>query len=64
MTCYIFILLNRDMVRGGQSGRVSTSIGRGSTRIGFASPSMAVVLTTGSAFPSTPVVPATGICIC
>ncbi|MQL79004.1 hypothetical protein Taro_011438 [Colocasia esculenta] len=56
MTCYIFIFLNRDMVRGGHSGRVSTSIGRGSTRIGSASPSTSVVPTTGSASPSTPVV--------
>ncbi|MQL97872.1 hypothetical protein Taro_030571 [Colocasia esculenta] len=48
MTCYIFIYLNRDMVRGGQSRTVSTSIGRGS-----ASPS-----TTGTALPSTSVVPA------
>ncbi|MQM18622.1 hypothetical protein Taro_051617 [Colocasia esculenta] len=44
MTCYIFIVLNRDMVRGGRSGRGSTSsgapstyIGRGSTPIGSAS---------------------------
>ncbi|MQL73996.1 hypothetical protein Taro_006350 [Colocasia esculenta] len=29
MTCYIFIYLNRDMVRGGRSRRVSTSVGRG-----------------------------------
>ncbi|MQM01715.1 hypothetical protein Taro_034471 [Colocasia esculenta] len=46
------------MVRGGRSGRVSTSVGRGSTRIGFASPSTPVVLTTGSASPCTPVFPA------
>ncbi|MQM04377.1 hypothetical protein Taro_037182 [Colocasia esculenta] len=50
MTCYIFIYLNRDMVRGGRSRTVSTSVGRGS-----ASPS-----TTGTASPSTPVVPTTG----
>ncbi|MQL92735.1 hypothetical protein Taro_025369 [Colocasia esculenta] len=50
MTCYIFIYLNRDRVRGGQSRTVSTSVGRGS-----ASPS-----TTGTASPSTPVIPATG----
>ncbi|MQL91165.1 hypothetical protein Taro_023771 [Colocasia esculenta] len=30
MTYYIFIYLNRDMVRGGRSRRVSTSVGRGS----------------------------------
>ncbi|MQL93078.1 hypothetical protein Taro_025710 [Colocasia esculenta] len=51
MTCYIFIYLNRDMVRGGRSRTVSTSVGRGS-----ASPS-----TKGTASPSTPVVPATSI---
>ncbi|MQM02360.1 hypothetical protein Taro_035128 [Colocasia esculenta] len=50
MTCHIFIYLNRDMVRGGRSRRVSTFVGRGS-----ASPS-----TTWTASPSTPVVPATG----
>ncbi|MQL74171.1 hypothetical protein Taro_006535, partial [Colocasia esculenta] len=43
------------MVRGGQSRRVSTSIGQGS-----ASPSTPVVPATGTASPSTPVVPATG----
>ncbi|MQL89450.1 hypothetical protein Taro_022024 [Colocasia esculenta] len=48
------------MVRGGQSERVSTSVGRGSTRIGSASPSTPVVPATGYASPSTPVVPATG----
>ncbi|MQM13530.1 hypothetical protein Taro_046454 [Colocasia esculenta] len=63
------------MVRGGQSGRVSISVGRGSTRIGTASPftpvipatdiwtaspSTPVVPTTGTASPSTPVIPATG----
>ncbi|MQL86534.1 hypothetical protein Taro_019063 [Colocasia esculenta] len=51
MTCYIFIYLNRDMVRGGRSRRVSTYIGRGS-----ASPS-----TTGTASPSTSVVPTTEV---
>ncbi|MQL93638.1 hypothetical protein Taro_026284 [Colocasia esculenta] len=50
MACYIFIYHNKDMVRGGRSRTVSTSVGRGST-----SPS-----TTGTASPSTPVVPATG----
>ncbi|MQM02870.1 hypothetical protein Taro_035641 [Colocasia esculenta] len=50
MTCYIFIYLNRDMVRGGRSRTVFTSIGRGS-----ASPS-----TTETASPSTPVVLVTG----
>ncbi|MQM11977.1 hypothetical protein Taro_044889 [Colocasia esculenta] len=48
------------MVRGGRSGRVSTSLGRGSTRIGSVSPSTPVVPTTGTASPSTPVVPAIG----
>ncbi|MQL70942.1 hypothetical protein Taro_003234, partial [Colocasia esculenta] len=48
------------MVRGGRSGRVSTSVGRGSTRIRSASPSTPVVPATGSASPSTSVVPATG----
>ncbi|MQM06958.1 hypothetical protein Taro_039790 [Colocasia esculenta] len=50
MTCYIFIYLNRDMVRGGRSRTIFTSVGQGS-----ASPS-----TTGTASPSTPVVPVTG----
>ncbi|MQL96648.1 hypothetical protein Taro_029326 [Colocasia esculenta] len=50
----------RDMVRGGRSGRVSNSVGRGSTRIGSASPFTPVVPATGSASRSTPVVPATG----
>ncbi|MQL88735.1 hypothetical protein Taro_021300 [Colocasia esculenta] len=57
MTCYIFIYLNRDMVRGGQSGRVSTSVGRGSASLstpGTASPSTPA---TGTASPTTPVVP-------
>ncbi|MQM12556.1 hypothetical protein Taro_045475 [Colocasia esculenta] len=57
MTCYIFNFLNRDMVRGRRSGRVSTSIGRGSTRIGTTSPSTPVVPSTGTASPSTPVIP-------
>ncbi|MQL75836.1 hypothetical protein Taro_008192 [Colocasia esculenta] len=43
------------MVRGGRSGRVSTSVGRGST-----SPSTPIVPMIGTASPSTPVVPATG----
>ncbi|MQL98832.1 hypothetical protein Taro_031552 [Colocasia esculenta] len=43
------------MVRGGRSGRVSTSVGRGS-----ASPSTPVIPATGTASPSTPVVPTTG----
>ncbi|MQM15158.1 hypothetical protein Taro_048098 [Colocasia esculenta] len=43
------------MVRGGQSGRVSTSVGRGSTRIGTASPSTPVVPPTGTASPTPPV---------
>ncbi|MQM13894.1 hypothetical protein Taro_046821 [Colocasia esculenta] len=43
------------MVYGGRSGRVSTSVGRGS-----ASPSTPVVPATGTASPSTPVIPATG----
>ncbi|MQM10420.1 hypothetical protein Taro_043313 [Colocasia esculenta] len=63
MTCYIFIYLNRDMVRGGQSRTVSTSIGRGSaspSTTGTASSSTPVVPTTGTASPSTPVVPETG----
>ncbi|MQL77519.1 hypothetical protein Taro_009938 [Colocasia esculenta] len=47
------------MVRGGRSGRVSTSVGRESTRIGSASSSTPVVLTIGSASPSMPVVPVT-----
>ncbi|MQL67846.1 hypothetical protein Taro_000105 [Colocasia esculenta] len=50
MTCYIFIYLNRDMVHGGLSQTVSTSVGRGS----------ASSSTTGTASPSTLVVPATG----
>ncbi|MQL97368.1 hypothetical protein Taro_030060, partial [Colocasia esculenta] len=29
MTCYIFICINRDMVRGGRSRTVATSVGRG-----------------------------------
>ncbi|MQM05845.1 hypothetical protein Taro_038661 [Colocasia esculenta] len=49
-----------DMVRGGRSGRVSTSVGRGSRRMGSASPSTPVVPTTGTTSSSTPVVPATG----
>ncbi|MQM02924.1 hypothetical protein Taro_035694 [Colocasia esculenta] len=56
MTCYIFIYLNRDMVRGGRSRTVSTSIGRGSaspSTTGTASPSMLVVPATGTASPST-----------
>ncbi|MQL83574.1 hypothetical protein Taro_016066 [Colocasia esculenta] len=56
------------MVRGGCSGRgstlsnaPSTSVGRGSTPIGSASPTMSVVSATRSASPTTPVVPATDI---
>ncbi|MQM16411.1 hypothetical protein Taro_049368 [Colocasia esculenta] len=49
------------MVRGGRSRRVSTSVGRGSTRIGSASPSTPVVPARGSASPSTPVIPSTWI---
>ncbi|MQM04779.1 hypothetical protein Taro_037590 [Colocasia esculenta] len=63
MTCYIFIYLNRDMVRGGRSRTVSTSVGRGSatpSTTGTASPSAPVVPATGTASPSTPVVHATG----
>ncbi|MQM07007.1 hypothetical protein Taro_039840 [Colocasia esculenta] len=45
---------------GGRSGRVSTSVGRGSTRIGSASPSTPVILETRSASPFMSVVPATG----
>ncbi|MQL97154.1 hypothetical protein Taro_029839 [Colocasia esculenta] len=62
MTCYIFIYLNRDMVRRGQSRRVSTYVGRGSaspSMTGTASPSTPVVPTTGTASPSMPVVSAT-----
>ncbi|MQL71571.1 hypothetical protein Taro_003888 [Colocasia esculenta] len=51
MTCHIYIYLNRDMVRGGQSQTVSTPVGRGS-----ASPS-----TIGIASSSMPVVPATDL---
>ncbi|MQL76977.1 hypothetical protein Taro_009371 [Colocasia esculenta] len=57
MTCYILIYLNRDMVRGGRSGRVSTSAGRGSTSSsmpGIASPSTPA---TRTASPTTPVAP-------
>ncbi|MQL75988.1 hypothetical protein Taro_008379 [Colocasia esculenta] len=60
MTCYIFICLNKDMVRGGRSRRVSTSVGRGSaspSMTGTASPSMPVVPATGTASPTTPVAP-------
>ncbi|MQM20468.1 hypothetical protein Taro_053488 [Colocasia esculenta] len=63
MTCYIFIYLNRDMVRGGRSRTVFTSVGRGSaspSTTGTASPSTPVVPVTGTASPSTPVVPVTG----
>ncbi|MQM14206.1 hypothetical protein Taro_047137 [Colocasia esculenta] len=63
MTCYIFIYLNRDMVRGGRSRTVSTSVSRGSatpSTTGSASPSASVVPATGTASPSTPVVHATG----
>ncbi|MQM09731.1 hypothetical protein Taro_042608, partial [Colocasia esculenta] len=63
MTCYIFIYLNRDMVRGGRSRTVSTSVGRGRvtpSTTGSASPSAPVVPATGTASPSTPVVHATG----
>ncbi|MQM22844.1 hypothetical protein Taro_055902 [Colocasia esculenta] len=63
MTCYIFICINRDMVRGGRSRTVSSSVGRGSaspSMTGTASPSTPVVPATGTASPSTPVVPATG----
>ncbi|MQL89855.1 hypothetical protein Taro_022444, partial [Colocasia esculenta] len=59
MTCYIFIYLNRDMVHGGRSGRVSTSAGRGSASLstpGTASPSTpATAIWTASL--TTPVVP-------
>ncbi|MQM07759.1 hypothetical protein Taro_040606 [Colocasia esculenta] len=51
----------RDMVHGGRSGRVSTSVGRGSTRIGSTSPSTPVVTATGSASPSTSIVLVTRI---
>ncbi|MQM08407.1 hypothetical protein Taro_041257 [Colocasia esculenta] len=57
MTCYIFIYLNRDMVREGRSGRVSTSVGRESaspSTPGTASPSMPA---TGTASPTTLVAP-------
>ncbi|MQL84720.1 hypothetical protein Taro_017234 [Colocasia esculenta] len=60
MTCYIFIYLNRDMVRGGRSRRVSTSVGRGSASPSTpwtASPSTPIVPTTGTASPTTPVAP-------
>ncbi|MQM23052.1 hypothetical protein Taro_056113 [Colocasia esculenta] len=63
MTCYIFIYLNRDMVRRGQSRTVSTFVGRGSaaqSTTGTAFPSTPVVPVTGTASPSTPVVPMTG----
>ncbi|MQL90551.1 hypothetical protein Taro_023144 [Colocasia esculenta] len=63
MTCYIFIYLNRDMVRGGRSRTVFTSVGRGSaspSMTGTASPSTPVVPVTGTASPSTPIVPVTG----
>ncbi|MQM17069.1 hypothetical protein Taro_050037 [Colocasia esculenta] len=49
MTCYIFIVLNRDMVRGGRSGR-------GSTSSGSTSPTMPIIPVTGPASPTTPVV--------
>ncbi|MQL76636.1 hypothetical protein Taro_009028 [Colocasia esculenta] len=64
MTCCIFIYLNRDMVRGGRSRTVSTSVGRGSaspSTTGTASPSTPVVQATGTASPSTPVVQETDI---
>ncbi|MQL87759.1 hypothetical protein Taro_020297, partial [Colocasia esculenta] len=51
------------MVRGGRSRTVFTSLGRGSassSTTGTASPSTSVVPATGTASPSTPVVPATG----
>ncbi|MQM23588.1 hypothetical protein Taro_056654 [Colocasia esculenta] len=51
------------MVRGGRSRTISTSVGRGSTSpstTGTASPSTPVVPATGTGSPSTPVVPATG----
>ncbi|MQM12834.1 hypothetical protein Taro_045755 [Colocasia esculenta] len=61
MTCYIFIYLNRDMVRGGRSRTVSMSVGRGSatpSTTGTASPSTSVVHATGTASPpSTRAVP-------
>ncbi|MQL83439.1 hypothetical protein Taro_015926 [Colocasia esculenta] len=69
MTCYIFIYLNRDMVRGGRSQTISTSVGRGfatpsttgsASQSTSASPSAPVVPATGTASPSTPVVHATG----
>ncbi|MQL75405.1 hypothetical protein Taro_007768 [Colocasia esculenta] len=53
----------RDMVYGGRSRRVSTSVGRGSASLfttGTASLSTPVVPATGTTSPSTPVVPATG----
>ncbi|MQM22553.1 hypothetical protein Taro_055606 [Colocasia esculenta] len=67
MTCYIFIFLNRDMVREGRSGRVSTSVGRVvrlPVHAGSASPSTPVIRVTGSASPSTPVIPAIGSASC
>ncbi|MQL81923.1 hypothetical protein Taro_014395 [Colocasia esculenta] len=60
MTCYIFINLNRDMVCGGWSRRVSTYVGRGSappSTTRTASLSTPVVPTTGTAFPTMPVAP-------
>ncbi|MQM10813.1 hypothetical protein Taro_043712 [Colocasia esculenta] len=60
MTCYISIYLNRDMVRGGRSRRVSTSVGRGSassSATGTASPSTPVILATWTATPTTRVAP-------
>ncbi|MQL72130.1 hypothetical protein Taro_004465 [Colocasia esculenta] len=51
------------MVRGGRSRTVFTSVGRGSassSTTGTASPSTPVVPVTGTASPSTPVVPMTG----
>ncbi|MQL76642.1 hypothetical protein Taro_009042 [Colocasia esculenta] len=63
MTCCIFIYLNRDMVRGGRSRMVSTSVGRGSaspSTTGTASPSTPVVQATRTASPAMPVVQATG----
>ncbi|MQL90925.1 hypothetical protein Taro_023541 [Colocasia esculenta] len=60
MICYIFIYLNRDMVRGGRSQTVSTSVGRGSaspSTTGTASPSTSILPSTGTACPTTRVAP-------
>ncbi|MQM18041.1 hypothetical protein Taro_051025, partial [Colocasia esculenta] len=63
MTCYIFNYLNRDMVRGGRSRTIFTSVDRGSaspSTTGTASPSTPVIPVIGTASPSMPVVPVTG----